>query len=690
MIDFSRVPFFFLPLFFVLRVVAQSPGSGSIPPVEFSQTGGLFAAPVGVTLSCTTPGAAIHYTLDGTEPTAQSATYTGLPLIFNNTTALRVRAFAPGSHSPVTTHTYFVGVSHSFPVVSLVFEPAAFFDSLSGIYVNYQQDLNAIANIEFFENGAEVAAFNQLVEVEIQGTGSAALEQKSLEIKAKGSLGESKVQYPIFPDLPFEEYKRFVLRNGGQDWCVMQFRDAFAASLMFDRSDLGDILKKPNLHLQAYRPAVVYLNGEYWGIHNVRERMNRFYVQQHFDWEEDEFDMVENFGEMSSGDSVAWFQFFNYLEQTPTGFDDDAVFESLKQQIDYQNFLDYCAFNIYLENEDWPGNNVLRFRHRSAADKWRWMTYDLDFTFGLFQFPTGWNTGDPSPNALARLLDDSSFVWPNPDWATLLFRRCWQNAGFRRDFANRLADMLNTAFVPERVCARLDEFRALYQPEMPQHYQRWWSGNFTFVWLDNIERTRFFAQHRPEYVRQEILTAMAEAYDLANLEVDVFPPNGGRIEVNTVQPSGVQFPWKGTYFVGVPLPVKAVANPGYKFVGWSKLELGTADSVGLLLTDSTFLVAYFELEDSTIINAMEVNELSFNVSPNPTTGSVTIFGENLKHGTAHVQLLNQVGQVVLQTSFAPNPAGRVLLEMPGLANGVYFLKIKSEEGHLKSLRVIKR
>lgn len=645
--------------------------------VLFSKSGGFFTAPVSVELSCATPGAEIRYTLNGTEPDAQSELYSNTPFVFDTTSILRTRALSPGmAPSPVVTHSYIVGAGHTFPVASLTFEPAAFFDSLTGIYPNYNQELIAVANIELFDANDDTAVINQKVEVEIQGTGSASQPQKSLEIKAKKSLGAEEINYPLFPDLPFETYKRFVLRNGGQDWCVMQFRDEFATSLMLDRSDLGDILKAPNLYLQAWRPAVVYLNGRYWGIHNMRERMNRFYVRQHFGWAQDSFDLIENYGEVSSGDSVAWFQFFNYLWQTPTGFDNDAQFENIRQKIDYQNYIDYCAFNIYLENEDWPGNNVLRFRRRSDDDdgKWRWASYDLDFTFGLYQAGGGWNTGDPSPNALARLLEDSSQVWPNPDWANLLFRRCWQNATFRQDFANRLADMLNTAFLPQRVCARLDTMRALYQPEITRHYIRWWFGNYDAVWLQNIEKTRNFAQNRPGFVQNEVLQAASEAEGLVELTVNIAPPGGGRVEVSTVQPADGQFPWAGVYFKGIPVPLRAVANPGYKFIGWSNPELGTADSTKLLITDSSLLVAHFQLIDTgstTGVTGIPGTALSF--YPNPARNQITVCGLS---PDAYLQVFNGLGQVVTPVLVTgPDPAECTPFALPKLPAGMYFLKI---------------
>lgn len=680
--------FFFIPAIACAQDVAA--------PVQFSIPGGFFASSFYVELSCATPGAEIRFTLDGSEPDSQSILYPGQAVVVGAPLVFRARAFAPGQEpSVVTTQSYFVGIAHDFPVVSLAFEPAVFFDSLTGLYTNFSQDLTGIANIELFEPGSTLSALNQLVEVEIQGTGSAGLPQKSLEIKAKESLGADKLEHSIFPDLPYDAYKRIVLRNGGQDWCVTQFRDEFATSLLQDRSDIGDLLTAPALHFQAWRPAVVYFNGQYWGVHNIRERMNRFYVRQHFDWDQDDFDMIENFGEVSSGDSEAWLELFNFLLQNNIDFSSDSIHNLLKQKIDYQNYIDYCAFNIYLENEDWPGNNVLRFRHRSETGKWQWMTYDLDFTFGLYQGGGGWNTGDPSPNALARLLDGSSLVWPNPDWSTLLFRRLWQHAGFRRDFSNRLADMLNSAFLPERVGERLDAFRTLYQPEITRHYWRWWFGNYDFVWLQNIEKTRFFANERPEYVRQEILSALPEALAKAHVTIDATPAGGGRLELNTLNPDESQLPWSGIYFEGVPVPVRAIANPGFEFVGWSDSTLGKSDSLVFFPSDSVLLVAIFEAIDTTTIDTSDVDTTTISVidlnrvrqiHPNPVSEYINIADTGLADSElALIQIAGADARVVLTQRVRADRNGSLSLNVTALNAGAYVLKVTGKSGGRRSV-----
>jgi uncharacterized repeat protein (TIGR02543 family) len=580
----------FTSVFFTFYVFTNVIFCQNVAPVLTSQVGGKFNNPVSIQLSCTTPNAKICYTIDGSIPTENSAQYTG-SLVFNSNTPLRARAFANAlMPSNILTNSYLFNINHTFPVVSLVFENADFFDPLIGIYPNFLLDLTTKTNIELFETNSQTAAFNQYVETEIQGTASALTPQKSLDIKPKAALGAATVNYKIFPDLPYTKYKRFVLRNAGQDWNIMMFRDEFVTSLVGNIQDLGGIITKPNLDLQAARPAVVYYNGQYWGIHNIRERMNRNYVEQHNNLAAGTFDMIENFSDALSGDSIEWFSFDAFLRNN--SFEDDALFNQLKQKIDYQNFIDYCILNIYIDNQDWPGNNVRRFRERKPNGKWRWICFDFDYTMGLYQ-PGAWNTGDASPDALGRILNSSSYIWPNPDWATFLFRRCWDNAGFRREFANRSADFMNTIFKSTRVGARLDEFKSQYQPEIAQHFNRWTNGYYEPFWLENIEKTRKFANERPHYMRKYVDVALPEVLGTTGITLDASPMAGGKIRINTITVSEAQYPWKGDYFAGIKIPVKAIPNPGFVFVGWSDASLGTTDSVSVMLLGTKNLTAKF-------------------------------------------------------------------------------------------------
>jgi len=396
------------------------PGLTLVEPVSFSLQGGIFNGSQTLILETVTDGADIHYTMDGSEPTLDDPEYIG-PITIDANTPLRARAFAPPLiESKVRTQTYLFDISHSFPVVAYTADPDEMFDPEIGIYPNFEEDIEIVVNAELYElDGTQ--GFNMLFESEIQGTGTASLAQKSLALKAKKSLDGSVIPYKVFPDEDLEEYRSLVLRNNGQDWNITHFRDAMVTGLVRNVGDVSDIIEKPNINGQAYRPSIVYLNGEYWGIYNLRERMDKRYIKNRFDQDDDEIDFLENLDEAREGDFDEWNSFRDFFINNDLS--DDTNFTELSQQIDPDHYRDYVVFNLFVDNADWPGNNNRYWKKRDSDEKWRWMTWDLDFSFGIFNTndPAGFNNAYIQGNSLERLLNPTDFLWPNPSWATDLF-----------------------------------------------------------------------------------------------------------------------------------------------------------------------------------------------------------------------------------------------------------------------------
>lgn len=620
-VSFGRVPdggdsfeFFNSPTPGATNVTSQG-GDVVASPVA-SVMGGFFNSPFEVNLTTATPAADIRYTLDGSEPDDSSPLYTS-PLPFAQTATLRARAFAVGLlPSAVTTHTYLFNADHTFPVVALSFKDGDFFDPATGIYPNYLENWERPVHVEFFEEDGSTA-FSQDALVEIHGTGSASNPQKSLRLKALADAGDGFFKYPIFLDQPIGEYKSFLLRNAGQDWNITQFRDAFVTGLVRDLGDVGTIIQQPDQDLQAFRPAVVYLNGQYWGIHNLREQMTEKWVEAHTGLAENDMDFLDD-DEAKAGDFDQWNSLVGFLGANQFG--DDAKMAELGTLIDLPNFLDYTVFNVLVDNGDWPGKNLRRWRPKANGGLWRFISFDLDFSFGLFNhLPTGvtWNTGDASANSLSRLLDDSSFNWPNPWWATMPFRKTMENEAFRRDFINRTADFLNVLFSPQRVNDRIDEFIALYQPEIQAHFEKWSPG--WNPWADNVEVLRKFANERPAFLKQHFIAQFDEVAGTATVTLQVEPAGSGAIQFSTLSLPPAQLPWSGEYFTGVDIPVKAVAAPGYVFVGWSSPAMGSSPDAFAKLAGDETLVAYFEI-GSTVSESIVINEINYNSPDVPNSG----------------------------------------------------------------------
>lgn len=533
--------------------------------------GGLYDTPLTLTLGSETAGATIRYTTDGSEPTENSQSYNG-SIFIGATQVIRAKAFKAGANSSeVITNSYLINTNHSFPIVAISGNSDLFFDEEIGLFPNYEVDIEVPLNIEFYEpDGTQ--GFNQVAEVEIHGSASAILDQKSLAIKAKGSLGSSTIDYPVFPDEDLTEYRSLILRNSGQDWEYTMFRDAMQSSLVADLEDLEVGIETPNLDDQAYRPAIAYLNGKYWGIYNLRERSDKRYIRNRYGFDDDEIDLLDNLDEAKEGDFQAWNSLDSLLRSK--SFTTEAGLNELAALADLDNYMDYIIHNVFIDNTDWPGNNYLRWRERSPNGKFRWLTKDLDYAFGFAELSTGnFNTGNPFVNSLDRMLNPT-FFFPNPDWATILFQKLMENPKWKQDFINRMADQLNVLFSQQRMLERINEFQAIYQPEIQQHNQKWEN---VWTWNQDIEVLRTFAYNRTEAVRDHFSASLLEVTGRSNVTLSSSPANGGEIKISTVTTNKNNTSWEGTYFNGIDIPLQAIAKPGFVFSGWST-NVNSADA----------------------------------------------------------------------------------------------------------------
>ena len=606
------------------------PGAPSVAAPTFSVRGGFHAGAVTVALAVTTPGATVHYTTDGSVPDEADPTYEA-PLTLSANTPLRARGFAPArAPSAPATETYLFDARPSVAVVAYTADPFELFDPATGMYPNFGDDIEIDVNVELYEPDG-TRGFNQRFESEIQGFGSASIDQKSLALKAKSSLGSATVDYRVFPNVPRDRYRSLTLRNSGQDNDVTQFRDVLASSLVLDVADAPQ-LAPPEIYGQHYRPTVTYINGAYWGILNLRERTDRRYVETRFGLGRDEIDLIEGESEVKEGTIDAYEDLRRFLRGNSLA--SAANFASVAERLDVGQYVDYLAFNVFVDNQDWPGNNVRRVRERVEGAPWRHLTYDLDFTFGLFVPGQPWNSGNNQANALGRLLTPNGYNHPNPEDATLLARRLFENAGFRAAFVNRLADQLNLLYGGERISARIDALEAAYRPEIARHGERW--GYIS--WDRNLERLRAFADGRDAAVREHVIAEIAEVTGTAAVAVGVNDAAGGEVVFSTVTVGGEGY--VGTYFTGVDIPVAAVPAPGYVFAGWSGALADAPATTSLRLGADASLTANFTRATGASAPIV-INEVNYN-SPdapdpadwvelhNPTAAAVDLSGWGLR------------------------------------------------------------
>lgn len=579
---------------------------GVVDDPRFSLSGGFYSGTKSLQIAGPSSPAMTYYTTDGSEPTAKSKQVTGA-ITISKTTVVRARSFEAGKiPSHIITQTYFINESINFTVISLTTDPVNLWSDSIGIYAtgpnaqpadphygaNYWEDWERPVHIEFFEPDGSMG-FSMNGGIKIFGGWSRARPQKSFSIFARGRYGTSEIAYKIFENNPITSFQSFILRNSGNDWV-----GEWGGYTMFRDVLMTGLVGPTGIEVQDYRPAVIFLNGEYWGILNIREKISEHYLASHFPVDPDDVDMLENEKSVINGDAGHYTEMLDFLHQHSLA--DSANFAYINTQMDVENFFRYHIAQIYYHNTDWPGNNIKFWRPRTANGRWRWILYDTDFGLGLY--------GETryTINTLVYALEPNGPDYPNPPWSTLILRKLLENVEGKYQFINLFSDYLNSVFDPTYINEKVDEIKALIEPQMPRHLSRW-GGNMQ-NWNSQIQVIRNFATYRPAYQRAHLMSKF-NLKTPVKLTVEVTPPNSGKVKVSTLQPEN--YPWQGQYFPNVPFTVIALPANGYQFVGWDDDPTITSAKRELNLSANKTISARFEpagFSDNTIV----INEINYN------------------------------------------------------------------------------
>lgn len=573
------------------------------PEIVFSPKGGFYEDEAIVDLNC--PGATIYYTTDGSRPNRQTFRY-DKPITIYESTVIRAVAYKGKLKSKYFGHTYFINEpATTFPVVSVSVDPEVLFDPETGLYMkganvidslwkkdgaNFWSKREVRAHTEIFETNGE-CIFNSGSGLRLFGGISRLFPQKSMTIVARDRYGKKRIKHRLFGKEGLKKYKFLVLRNSGSDWGKSHFRDGLMTSLL----EGWDIEK------QDFRPSHTYINGKYWGIYNIREKINRYFVEGHHEIDKDSIDLIEHQISLKRGSRRHYQKLIKYLKKHDLS--DPANYAYVKTQMEVDNFMDYQIAQIFFNNQDAGGN--IKFWHPQRPNgKWRWILYDTDWGFGLHD-ASGYKF-----NSLKFHTEPEGPSWPNPPWSTFILRKMLEAPEFKKQFVNRFADHLNTTFEPVRVMHQVDSFYTMYENEIERHHDRWKLKRRT--WKKHIEIMRKFARLRPEYVRMH----MMEFFNTGELtELGVAATSGGRITINKGLNVNAESVFRGKYFERYPVKLKAIPEFGYRFSHWEGMDFeNDVHDITLRLSASqpTRLRAVFvpfthELVDKIIINEVSAN-----------------------------------------------------------------------------------
>ena len=519
-------------------------------------------------------GAEIRYTTNGSEPTRTSYLYSS-PINISKTTVVKAKLFQDGKLSPrSSTQSYiFFTRDITLPVISISTDNKYFYDNKIGIYVdgtyqsgkkNYEFDWRRPTNIEFFFEPEQESQINQLCETRIMGGATRGNKMKSLAVYANKRFGAKRLDYEFFPDQRpgITDFKSIALRNAGNDFDYLYMRDAIIQC---------NTAKHVDIDYQAWRPAIVYINGQYTGMLNIRERSNEDNIYTNYDGLED-LDMFENWGELKEGtwDNYNAFKAF-YTEHGHT-------LTEYGQWMDTMEFLNLMLVNLFYNNRDFPGNNIVMWRPTEEGGRWRWIMKDTDFGLGLYRVSASFNT--------IKWIYDPNYD-PGTNWAnqydhTRLFRRLMEDSDFKREFIDRAAVYMGDWLNSRGTFAVWNPMYDMIKYEYPYHRElvnKWWP-NYT----EEMNNARNWIANRPSYFYKYL----AEYYHLGTplpLTVNKSMDENQRGEIEILM-NGVKLSeafFDGKFFKDRRMTITGSSlKDGYTITGW---KVTTTDNSNVQKTE---------------------------------------------------------------------------------------------------------
>jgi len=607
-ISFGRQPDGSLSwMFFEEPTPAATNGSGGTPgkapDVCFSRKGGFYSGSVMVSISSEASASKIHYTTDATDPDENSPVYQQ-PFLFDSTTTLRacaiVDSLLPGN---IASATYLIDEDSNLPAVLLISDPKNLWGS-SGILDHRTAGWERPVHIEYLDEHLN-PGFQLNGGIKIHAPDG--YPQQSFRLYARNRYGTDEINYKIFKEKNVQTFKVLVLRNGSNDGMQLtngtHLRDPMMHMLY--------LRQNPHNGVSAYQAVNVFLNGDYYGIYNLRERQDKYFLKYNYGADEEQIDFLErSYGYDANrhaieGDWENYDAMRVYLDDNDMSLEENYV--QAQSLLDIRDFSGYWITEIFGGNFDWLSNNQKFWRGRKEGSLWKWVMWDVDHALGLPHLYNGYDYGNVEWNTLDWATGtEGPRVWGGSN--TLIVRNLLENEDYKNYFINFFADLLNTTFKPENSLFLFDSLKSLIEPDAPRQLAKW--GNRSLQdWNAACEVARDYLSKRPDIVRDHLKSKFA----LDTLyTIDLNVEHGGDIQLNSITIK--TFSWQGQYFRNIPVTLTALPHPGYVFSGWQSDSGDYAERrITLNLKNDFFIQAYFS-PDSLI--APVINEINYKSGTN--------------------------------------------------------------------------
>ena len=470
----------------------------------------------------------IRFTTNGNRPTAQSRLYTE-PLLLDGSLystsniytiqispdefvfipdsvqhciVIRAAVFDENDNciSPVATNSYFIHSlgcdTHGLPAISICADSLDLFGEEQGILIpgpsfnpnhpsttgNFNMhgiEWERLVNIEYYDC-QDNSGINQLCGLRTHGNRARRMPQKGLKVYAREEYGTKRFVHQFFDDTPHNSFKHLILKPFSTLWPYSGIQDYICNHLA-----IGLGLESGNS-----RPVSLFLNGEYWGIYFLQEKMDERYLEDHFGVDIEHCNIISNGWELECGQAEPFLEMMNWLENADLSTEEG--YRHINDLIDVDNFIDYMVFETFIANYDWPANNNRCWQPEGG--KWRWMFFDGDATFNAYGIdPFGQAT---ELDVFGNATYTGPYTWPSSAKSTLLFRKLLGNRDFRNQFSHRIDALCQSYFLYANTSIWYHRITNLLRNEIPAQADRFASPNGASYWAYACSLTDSFLQNR--------------------------------------------------------------------------------------------------------------------------------------------------------------------------------------------------
>ena len=560
--------------------------------VVFSAPGGFYETSFPLSLECLSDLHHVRFTTNGTTPNADSRLYEQplwldtniyshsdiytiqicpedlfyLPDSIQHCIVIRAAVFDENDScvSKTFTNSYLIrdldNIDTQLGMLSICADSLALFDFETGILVpgvhwdstdpyntgNYYQrgrEWERLGNVEYYDY-ADNSGIHQTCGLRTHGNRARHQPQKGLKIYAREEYGKKRFTYAFFENSPLNSFKHLIIKPYSSLYPFTGIQDYICSQTAI------------NMGLEAgmSRPVVLYLNGEYWGIYFLQEKMDERYLEDHFDIDIEHCQIVSNWNGLAEhggtidnyGNNIEFANMMDWLEIAD--LTQKHEYQHLCELIDIDNFIDYIILETFIANCDWPANNMRCWKMNNG--RWRWMFLDGDAALNNFSI-------DPFGNAIpldvfGNATYAGEYTWPSSRKATLMFRKCLENPEFVLSFENRMSQLCQDVLAFENTEYHFQHIKDWIQEEIAAQSFRFSIPQQVDLWNLTCTLTDDFLINRVETYFDEYSVYVGLDEHLASASFSMYPnPANGILFIETRH--GTSLPDQNEYRITNPI-----------------------------------------------------------------------------------------------------------------------------------------